>query len=161
MRSFVRSCLVALLTLAAAPPALAQQVPEHRPDASAAGEPRPDAEDGGRPQVLPNKQPDALLEPKKRWHTTVELALTIGTLAFGALVLGMLGVFLGKGLLPADVFLKLFVLVIVVTAGLFVVVAGYTENQIAPMMGLLGTLVGYLLGREASRAAAKAGEPGA
>jgi biopolymer transport protein ExbB/TolQ len=30
----------------------------------------------------------------------------------------------------------------------FLVVAGYTDTQIAPVMGLLGTVAGYLLGKE-------------
>ena len=35
----------------------------------------------------------------------------------------------------------------VVTAGLYLIVAGYSDTQIAPMMGLLGTIIGYLLGK--------------
>lgn len=41
-------------------------------------------------------------------------------------------------------------LTLVVTAGLFLITAGYSETQIAPMMGLLGTIAGYLLGKEAA-----------
>ncbi len=38
-------------------------------------------------------------------------------------------------------------LTLVITAGLFLVVTGYSQAQIAPMIGLLGTIAGYLLGR--------------
>ena len=150
MRSFVRISLVTLVSFFAAFAGAAQQNPGHRPLESAqAGTADPGDLEGGEAD-----------KDERRWHSRVELALTIGTLAFGAVVLGMLGWFLGKGYLPAEAFLKLFVLVIVVTAGLFVVTAGYTQDQIAPMMGLLGTLVGYLLGREASRAAVAAAKAG-
>ena len=33
-------------------------------------------------------------------------------------------------------------------AGLFLIFAGYSQDQMAPMMGLLGTVAGYLLGKE-------------
>jgi len=36
---------------------------------------------------------------------------------------------------------------LVVIAGLFLIVAGYSQNQIAPMMGLLGTIAGFLMGK--------------
>ena len=32
----------------------------------------------------------------------------------------------------------------------FLIVAGYTEKQIAPVIGLLGTIAGYLLGKSSS-----------
>ena len=46
-----------------------------------------------------------------------------------------------------DDLLRAFVTVLVVVAAVFLVVAGYSEKQIAPVVGLLGTIVGYVLGR--------------
>jgi len=45
---------------------------------------------------------------------------------------------------------KVFTVTVIVTAGLFLMTAGYTSEQIAPMYGLLGTIVGYLLGKSSS-----------
>jgi ABC-type xylose transport system permease subunit len=42
--------------------------------------------------------------------------------------------------------LRAFALVLIIVAAVFLIVAGYTEQQIAPVMGLLGTIAGYLLG---------------
>ncbi len=42
---------------------------------------------------------------------------------------------------------NVFTVTIIVTAGLFLMTAGYSSQQIAPMYGLLGTIVGYLLGK--------------
>jgi hypothetical protein len=39
---------------------------------------------------------------------------------------------------------------LIVTGTLFLVAAGYDAQHIAPSMGLLGTIAGYLLGRNAS-----------
>ena len=37
---------------------------------------------------------------------------------------------------------KLFAVAVIVTAGLFLITAGYSDQQIAPMFALLGTIVG-------------------
>lgn len=42
---------------------------------------------------------------------------------------------------------KLFAFSVAITAGLFLMTAGYDSEQVAPMFGLLGTIVGYLLGK--------------
>lgn len=42
---------------------------------------------------------------------------------------------------------NVFTVTIIITAGLFLMTAGYSSEQIAPMYGLLGTIVGYLLGK--------------
>jgi hypothetical protein len=36
---------------------------------------------------------------------------------------------------------------LVLTSGLFLIVTGYSQEQIAPMIGLLGTIIGFLLGK--------------
>jgi hypothetical protein len=38
-------------------------------------------------------------------------------------------------------------LTLIIIAGLFLMTAGYSDQQIAPVIGLLGTIVGYLLGK--------------
>lgn len=41
---------------------------------------------------------------------------------------------------------KAYTLTLIIFAGLFLIVTGWSDNQLAPMMGLLGTLAGYILG---------------
>jgi hypothetical protein len=73
--------------------------------------------------------------------------LSVGVLLF-ALVLSSLLTYLRRTSGVAEsLFFKMVGLVLVVSAGLFLIVAGYTQQQIAPMMGLLGTIAGYLLGK--------------
>ncbi|MEL6393833.1 MAG: hypothetical protein AAFR97_13885, partial [Bacteroidota bacterium] len=43
--------------------------------------------------------------------------------------------------------LKLPVVVVIVISGVFLVTAGYGNDQIAPIVGLMGTIAGYLMGR--------------
>jgi hypothetical protein len=45
---------------------------------------------------------------------------------------------------------RLFTVVMVIIAGLFLMTAGYDDKQVAPMFGLLGTLLGYIFGKSSS-----------
>ena len=46
--------------------------------------------------------------------------------------------------------LKFILVTLVITSALFLIAAGFSNNQIASAMGLLGTIAGYLLGRSHS-----------
>lgn len=86
--------------------------------------------------------------PSHSGRSPEELWLSLGVLGFGLIlitlqVLVMLK--LGKGWGPASI--RVVGLTLVVVAGLFLITAGYSENQAAPMVGLLGTITGYLLGK--------------
>ena len=86
-----------------------------------------------------------------RWHSNMEIAFGVSVLVFGAIIIGI-EIFLLKArpTWGASWFLKIVGLTLVLTAGLFLVVAGFSQNQTAPMMALLGTVAGYLLGKEAT-----------
>lgn len=78
----------------------------------------------------------------------LNLAFSGSVLIFGFLVL-LLEVFviLKTNKKWDDASIKLFGITVIVIAALFVIPAGYNQQQIAPMMGLLGAITGYLLGR--------------
>lgn len=46
---------------------------------------------------------------------------------------------------------KVFTLILTLNVGLLLIITGYTDAQIASMMGLLGTIVGYVLGSTTGR----------
>jgi len=91
------------------------------------------------------------------WSVTNAMTISAVVLVFGVFVL-LLATYLiriGKNSEPV---LRIFGTILIIVISVFLVVAGYTSNQIAPVMGLLGTIAGYLLGKETS---AKSGpEPG-
>ena len=83
--------------------------------------------------------------------TYPEVALGWGVLAFGILiiileVLVMLRLKKGWGTQS----IRIVGLTLVLTSGLFLIVTGYSQQQIAPMVGLLGTMTGFLLGKTSS-----------
>ena len=57
-----------------------------------------------------------------------------------------------------NMILRPFGTILIIVAAVFLVVAGYTEEQIAPVIGLLGTIAGYILGRSDRPLAASAAQ---
>jgi len=81
-------------------------------------------------------------------RTPFELLLTLGILAFGlALVLVVLYMSTRAFRGSPELSSRLFTVVMIVTATLVLITAGYSNQQIAPVFGLFGTIVGYVLGR--------------
>lgn len=82
---------------------------------------------------------------------TADSAMTISAcvLVFGLCVMLMSARALLRGI-PAAAVLRLFGMLTIIVMSVFLIVAGYNTEQVAPVVGLLGTLAGYLVGRSAS-----------
>ena len=99
-----------------------------------------------------------------RSWTQIEIVLSLAILVF-ALVISILQTIL---MLKLDInwtpmsILRFNGLTLIIAGGLLLVTAGYSNQQIAPVMGLLGAVAGYLLGsRDGGKGAADEAQPGA
>ena len=88
-------------------------------------------------------------DPSAWWQLTGSNPMTLGVtvLVFGLLVM-MLATYLIRLGRNAQTVLRILGTISVITLAIFLVVVGYSDRQITLVMGLLGTVVGYLLGRE-------------
>jgi uncharacterized membrane protein YidH (DUF202 family) len=77
----------------------------------------------------------------------LEFQLSLVILAFGVLLI-LLEIYLvrSKSISSEDT-IKFIIITIIIVSTLFLITAGYSNDQIAPAVGLLGTIAGYLLGR--------------
>ena len=77
----------------------------------------------------------------------LEFSLSLAVLGFGLIIL-CIEIFLirARQISPEDT-IKFFVITLIIISTLFLITAGYSNDQIAPATGLLGTIAGYLLGR--------------
>lgn len=85
--------------------------------------------------------------PIRNW-TSIEIVLSISSLLFGLVCLCLqtfLVLKMKDAWTPTGV-LRMTALTMIVTSILVLITAGYSSNQIAPAMGLLGSIGGYLLG---------------
>ena len=81
------------------------------------------------------------------WSATNAMTMSSIVLLFGLLVI-LLATYLIRSGKNTEAVLRIFGTILIVVMAVFFVVAGYTDTQIAPVMGLLGTIAGYLLGKE-------------
>lgn len=121
------------------PPAPAQasaQTPEFRTDRLAEGMPIPNAN---------SETPQAYLTyktPYEFWLT----GMTVAIMVFSILLLCLMA---WKSAITVD-FTRTFTIIVVVFAALFLISAGYSDKQAAPVYSLLGTIIGYIFGRLAN-----------
>ncbi len=80
------------------------------------------------------------------WSVTDAMTISASILLFGLLVM-MLATWALRHGIAAGLVLRLFGMLTIIVLAVFLVVAGYDSQQIAPVTGLLGTLAGYLVGR--------------
>lgn len=85
--------------------------------------------------------------------STITAALLVFTLCVLVVVTWKVGL--------SSEFTRTLILVIIVFAGLYLISAGYSNEQAAPVYGLLGTIAGYLFGRGIDDSARRrdAGQP--
>lgn len=96
----------------------------------------------------PTEPPTRHISRYDRIFSDSDLQLTFAVLAFGFLVLCLQFIMMWRANLGSEVMLKMSTITLVIFSLLFLITAGFGSEQIAPAMGLLGTIVGYVLGRE-------------
>lgn len=95
--------------------------------------------------------PKEIAKPGAQGRSIVEIYLSLGVLLFGLIILCIEVGVLWRQRQGWGVNSTCIVgLTLVVVCGVFLITAGYSESQIAPTIGLLGTIVGYLLGKSDS-----------
>jgi hypothetical protein len=86
------------------------------------------------------------LNPVSWWSVHNAMTISASTLFFG-LVIIIVGAYLVRKGADIEGVTRLLATNIILIGAIFLVVAGYTETQVAPVIGLLGTIAGYLLGK--------------
>ncbi len=82
------------------------------------------------------------------------------TISMAVLVFGLITVLIAAYLMRYErngqLVLRALTTILIITFAVFLIVAGYSDQQIAPAFGLLGTLAGYLLGKDAKSSTSEA-----
>ena len=102
---------------------------------------------GEHQRPAPPQASAASSTPATWWSVTNAMTISVTVLIFGLVVILVAGYLIKEGK-PTDAVLKVFGTILIVMTAVFLVVAGYSNDQIAPVMGLLGTIAGYLLGKD-------------
>jgi hypothetical protein len=91
----------------------------------------------------PEESTEVLALPLSR----LELQLSLCVLGFGVLLILIEVYLISRKNISGEDTIKFVTITIIIISTLFLITAGYSNDQIAPAVGLLGTIAGYLLGR--------------
>lgn len=83
------------------------------------------------------------------------MTVSAAVLIFGAVVLVLAGVLISRGERSSTI-LRVFGTILIIITATFLVVVGYDNAQLGAPLGLLGTIAGYILGKDASDRGTKA-----
>ncbi len=89
----------------------------------------------------------AATQPAEWWSVRNAMTISVVVLAFGLFTIGI-AAWLIRRETDANVILRVLATISIITLAVFLIVASYSDQQMAPAMGLLGTIAGYLLGKE-------------
>ena len=95
------------------------------------------------PAEPPSRAPTGI----DRVLSDIEFQLSLAVLFFGLVTLAAQYILMWKSGFEYQSALRMSTVTLVIIGTLFVITAGLGADQIAPAMGLFGTIVGYLLGR--------------
>lgn len=91
--------------------------------------------------------------------TKGEIILSVAVLAFVLLVICAVLLIRTKQVISGDATFKIVGLFFVIGAALFLVTAGYSLEQVTPVMGLLGTALGFVFGKVLDGGTPSGGSP--
>jgi len=98
-----------------------------------------------------NPPPETIIStPGLVSRSPFEETMILSVLIFALLILFMEFLLIAMKKLDSEQGIRVFGVTIIITSGLFLIAAGYTSEQISPIVGLLGTIAGYLLGNTQS-----------
>lgn len=102
------------------------------------------------PPTIQNNEPAT--QPKIEMFTySREFWLALSVLIFGCLTMLVEIYVIKTKNFKSDEIVKFVTITLIVTGSLFLICAGYSNDQIAPAFGLLGTIAGYVLGKNAKQ----------
>lgn len=86
-----------------------------------------------------------------QWSLEAISAISFSLVGFFALVLVLSTFLLWKSKASPDYVVKVFVVISVIATGAILLIAGYSNEQLTPIIGLFGAIVGYVLGKDSSQ----------
>ena len=114
--------------------------------------------DNQPPTIPGNQQPTGGTLPRQLDLTSPEIIMSMAILGMGVIVMTIIFLLARPAKLSTDGILKVTAVPLIVIAAVFMVTAGYSTDQLASVIGLLGTVAGYLLGARPSTSKAGGGD---
>lgn len=108
-----------------------------------------------KPSIMnapPTGSDEEILEPQEMSHslspfTSFEFLLSIIVLFFGLIVVTLEVFLASKGIIKSEYAYKCIIITLVIVGSIVLITAGYSNNQINGVIGILGSIAGYMLAK--------------
>lgn len=105
-------------------------------------------DDAGRASLAIIEKSSQLHQP---WSESLVIYLSVAVLAFALLLSILATILLLRTNVVANYVIRLFGIIAIITFSALLLVVGYSNDQLTPIVGLFGAIAGYLLGKDASQ----------
>ncbi|MDD5177061.1 MAG: hypothetical protein PHQ05_11640 [Sterolibacterium sp.] len=92
--------------------------------------------------------PPSLVQP---WSAELVKFLSISVLGFSCVALIMAAILLWRSSAPPNQVLRVFGVISILCFSALLLVVGYNNEQLTPIVGLFGAIAGYLLGKDSPK----------
>ena len=82
------------------------------------------------------------------WSPELIQTLSVSILLFTLAIIGFATILLWRNKSSPQVILKIFGIITIIGISSFLLVIGYSNDQLTPIIGLFGAIAGYLLGKD-------------
>lgn len=83
--------------------------------------------------------------------SSFEFLLSIFVLCFGLIVVAMEVYLASKGVIKSEYIYKCIIITLIIVGAVVLVTAGYSNNQINAIIGILGSIAGYMLAKNTTQ----------
>jgi len=85
------------------------------------------------------------------WSQELVIKLVIGIIGLSVVIFLLVAVLMWRSNSDPQHILRIFGILTIITFSALLMVVGYSNEQLTPIIGLFGAVAGYLLGRDSSR----------
>lgn len=96
-------------------------------------------------------KPEATVVVAQPWSPQLVSTLSVSLFLFTGFILLLAAYIIIKNNLRGIYGLKTITIILIISLSSFLCVAGYSNDQLTPVIGLFGAIAGYLLGKEDNR----------
>ena len=82
------------------------------------------------------------------WNAELVTDLALGVFGFSLIAMALVTVLLWRSTANAQQVMRVFGIMLILTFSALLLIVGYDNDQLTPIIGLFGAIAGYLLGRD-------------
>jgi len=102
-------------------------------------------------QIAYDKHAASTVTPNQLWSQALVIKLAIAIIGLSTVIFLLVAVLMWRNNSEPQHILRIFGILTIITFSALLMVVGYSNEQLTPIIGLFGAVAGYLLGRDSTK----------